>query len=70
LPLWMLRRTGFLGTLLVATDEKGQSLTEYALIIALIAVLCISTIALEGHQLLNMFDHIGNCIGSPGPSTC
>jgi pilus assembly protein Flp/PilA len=40
------------------SDEAGQGLAEYALIIALIALVVIATLALLGEQIRDIFDAI------------
>ncbi len=40
--------------------EDGQALTEYAIIIALIAVVVIGTIAVLGNKILAVFQNIVN----------
>lgn len=39
-------------------DEKGQALTEYGLIIALIAVALVATLILLGDELVAVFERI------------
>lgn len=43
-------------------DESGQSLTEYALIIALVAIALIATITAFKDKLLAVFKTIGDSI--------
>ncbi len=47
-----------------ARDDQGQGLTEYALIIALIAVAVIAAIVFLGGQISHIFNHVGNCLGN------
>lgn len=47
-----------------ARDDRGQGLTEYALIIALIAVAVIAAIVFLGGQISHIFTHVGNCLGN------
>jgi pilus assembly protein Flp/PilA len=42
--------------------EDGQTLAEYALILALIAVVVIGAVIFLGGQVQNMFDQIGSQI--------
>jgi pilus assembly protein Flp/PilA len=41
-------------------DEKGASLVEYALLVALIAVVCIGAITLLGNNVNTKFSQIGS----------
>jgi Flp pilus assembly pilin Flp len=43
--------------------QKGQSLAEYGLIIALVAVICLASLRLFGQNLGNMFNGIADSIG-------
>jgi pilus assembly protein Flp/PilA len=43
-------------------DEAGASLVEYALLVALIAVVCIAAIALIGNEASTKFSGVGNSI--------
>lgn len=44
-------------------DERGASLVEYALLVALIAVVCIAAVTLLGRNASDKFDEVGNSIG-------
>ena len=44
-------------------DERGASLVEYALLIALIAVVCIVAIQFLGTSASTKFDSVGSKIG-------
>ena len=44
-------------------DERGASLVEYALLVALIAVVCIAAITLLGENASEKFDEVGDSIG-------
>lgn len=50
-------------------EERGQGLTEYALIIALIAVVVIGAIVLLGGQIKNVFNTVSNCLNAPANCT-
>ncbi|MBK9181318.1 MAG: Flp family type IVb pilin [Acidimicrobiales bacterium] len=43
--------------------ERGASLVEYALLVALIAVVCIAAIALLGNNASSKFNSVGSSIG-------
>lgn len=45
-------------------DERGQSLTEYGLILALVAVVVIGVLAAIGGQLNTLFARIRDCLQS------
>jgi len=45
-----------------ADAERGASLVEYALLVALIAVVCILAISFLGESASQKFDSIGNSI--------
>ena len=47
-----------------AQDEKGASLVEYALLVALIAVVCIAAITLLGNNASTKFNSVANSIGN------
>jgi len=46
---------------LVRRDE-GQDLLEYALLIALIAIVCVGAITLAGQNVMTVFNNIANAI--------
>jgi len=45
-------------------DERGASLVEYALLVALIAVICIVAIAFLGNSASTKFSSVGSAVGS------
>ena len=45
-------------------DERGASLVEYALLVALIAVVCIAAVTLLGNNAKSKFNKVGSSIGS------
>ena len=47
----------------LSRDEEGASLVEYALLVALIAVVCIAAIALIGNSASTKLSTVGNSIG-------
>jgi pilus assembly protein Flp/PilA len=49
-----------------ARDERGASLVEYALLVALIAVVCIVAITLLGSNASTKFSTVGSQINSAG----
>ena len=61
----MLTTYEFLATYLRARfeDERGASLVEYALLVALIAVVCIAAVTLLGKNASNKFSSVGSSIG-------
>jgi len=46
-------------------DEKGASLVEYALLVALIAVVCIVALTFLGEAASSKFDSVGSSINKP-----
>ena len=53
-------------------EDEGASLVEYALLIALIAVVCISALTFFGRSVSSKFSQQGSCVqaaGNPGPMT-
>ena len=48
----------------LSRDEKGASLVEYALLVALIAVVCIAAIALIGNSAESKLSTVGDSIGA------
>jgi pilus assembly protein Flp/PilA len=47
-----------------AKDERGASLVEYALLVALIAVVCIAAITLLGNSASEKFSAVGGSIAN------
>ena len=45
-------------------DERGASLVEYALLVALIAVVCIVAVTFLGKSASSKFDNVGSKIGA------
>ena len=45
-------------------DERGASLVEYALLVALIAIVCIAAITLLGNNASSKFDSVANSINN------
>jgi len=52
-----------------AQDEGGATAVEYALMVALIAVVIIAAVAFIGKSASSQFNHVGNCIDTPS-ATC
>lgn len=48
---------------LLGRDERGASLVEYGLLVALIAVVCIAAISFLGGQASDKFDDVGSQLG-------
>ncbi len=46
----------------ITDDERGASLVEYALLVALIAVVCIAAVSLLGSSASDNFSTIGSAI--------
>ena len=44
-------------------SERGASLVEYALLVALIAVVCIAAVTTLGKEAADKFSDVGNSIG-------
>ncbi|MBI4135460.1 Flp family type IVb pilin [Candidatus Uhrbacteria bacterium] len=48
-------------------DDSGQALSEYGLIIALIAVVAIAIVAIFGRQIRDAFTSASNQLPAPAP---
>lgn len=46
-------------------DESGQDLLEYALLVALIALVCVGVITTAGSNVQTIFTNIGNALKTP-----
>lgn len=51
----------------ILKDERGQSLSEYGLLLALIAVACIAVMIFLGDQLVAKFRSVGEQIQQAQP---
>jgi Flp pilus assembly pilin Flp len=47
------------------TDERGQDIAEYAVMLAVILVIVVGTIRLIGGNANNVFSQVGSSIASP-----
>ena len=47
-------------------SERGASLVEYVLLVALIAVVCIAAISFLGNESSSTFSEVGRSIGDAG----
>lgn len=48
------------------TNQRGASLVEYALLVALIAVVCIAAVSLLGSSASTKFSRVGSAISGAG----
>ena len=48
----------------VSNEDRGASLVEYALLVALIAVVCIAAITLLGNNASDKFSGVGTSLGA------
>lgn len=51
-------------------DESGQSLIEYVLIIALVALVVVGVLVTIGEQMRNRFNDISECLDNPTLPEC
>ena len=58
LRLWTAYQSRFI------QDEKGASMVEYALLVALIAVVVIAAALFLGNQISEKFSEVGGTVGS------
>ena len=56
--------------MLAARQEKGQTLIEYALIIALIVIVVIAAMLLLGPQIATLYNTITTCLTTPNATNC
>jgi pilus assembly protein Flp/PilA len=49
-------------------DEEGQGLVEYALILFLVAIVCIAVLFLLGGQIQSVFSQVSGGLANPGGS--
>ena len=57
-------------SMLGARQEKGQTLIEYALIIALIVIVVIAAMLLLGPQIARLYNTITCRLATPSSTTC
>ena len=50
-------------------EEKGATAVEYALMVALIAIVIVSAVAFLGNSTSSQFNHMGGCLNTPS-ATC
>ena len=48
------------------TNRKGQSMVEYAIILVLVACICIGVVAVTGNQVTMTFQDIQEALINPG----
>jgi pilus assembly protein Flp/PilA len=48
-----------------ASEERGATAVEYALMVALIAVVIIAAVAFIGTSSSEQFQSVGDCVGDP-----
>ncbi len=62
---WYLRLRDRLGQLVTSrdSDEEGQGMVEYALILVLIAIVVIAILAIVGHKVSDVFSNINSGLG-------
>ena len=48
-----------------ADEQIGATAVEYALMVALIAVVIIAAVSFVGHAASNQFSTVGNCVNAP-----
>ncbi len=58
LRLWTAHQSRFIG------DQEGASMVEYALLVALIAVVVIAAALFLGNQISEKFSEVGETVGS------
>ncbi|CAN5587100.1 hypothetical protein BH20ACT2_BH20ACT2_12200 [soil metagenome] len=52
-----------------SNDDRGASLVEYALLVALIAVVCIGAVSVLGGEAKQSFDSTGSALNAPPATT-
>jgi pilus assembly protein Flp/PilA len=59
-------RDGFESLRTRLREDDGASLVEYALLISLIAIVCVSAMSFFGHQVSSRFSSQGSCLAAAG----
>jgi pilus assembly protein Flp/PilA len=67
--LWQARFVGWARDCVAGKDDAGASLVEYALLLALIAVVAIGALSLLGGAVTNSIHNVTNGINGSTPTT-
>lgn len=51
-------------------DQEGATAVEYGIMVALIAVVIITAVALLGDNLSTLFDETADCVANPEAAGC
>jgi Flp pilus assembly pilin Flp len=62
--IWPVMLASWARSRFLSHDETGASLVEYALLLALIAVVAIGALAALGHSVSGTVNHVSNVIGN------
>jgi len=62
--LWQAMLVGWMRDRFSAKDDTGASLVEYALLLALIAVVAIGALVFLGNTVNNTLNHVANTINT------
>ena len=62
--LWRTTVTGWFRGVVDRADDTGASLVEYALLLALIAVVAITALVFLGHTVANQLNNVANTINN------
>jgi pilus assembly protein Flp/PilA len=64
LLLWQMQVFTWLRHVFARDEEAGASLVEYALLLALVAVVAIAALQFLGHSVSNTLNTVGNAISN------
>ena len=59
---WRLVTSAFIRTRVAANNERGASLVEYALLVGLIALVCIVSISFFGTSMSSKYNVVGSSV--------
>jgi len=62
-------RDGFENVRARLREDDGASLVEYALLISLIAIVCVSAMSFFGNRVSSQFSKTGSCVAAAGNVT-
>jgi pilus assembly protein Flp/PilA len=65
--LWQVMIVGWARDRVSGKDDTGASLVEYALLLALIAVVAIGALTFLGHAVTNTLNNVGQQINTVSP---